>query len=228
MQTQMPAAILDEAWPTSRPRSPRVTRVKPSCSAIGPGSAPARQPRLRLRQLNEEELDAAAEALQALADAMASKISDADSWTTGAKVTSNRQSRNASARRCSRTRRSHRSLTASTAATTPPAPSDAHTSAEHRLDEALDDMEAHKQETPRDQRAVRRARRRVGRVRASMAQQGAAPSVRQDEAKWRGPRYWPVPRRRRQRRSTLNVPNRRRRCNAHFTGPNAPRTDFRL
>ncbi|GMF38881.1 unnamed protein product [Phytophthora lilii] len=50
---------------------------------IGPGSAPARQPRLRLRQLSDEERDEAADALQELADVMASKIADADSWATG-------------------------------------------------------------------------------------------------------------------------------------------------
>ncbi|POM76933.1 Reverse transcriptase, partial [Phytophthora palmivora] len=50
---------------------------------IGPGSAPARQPRLRLRQLNDDEHDAASAALQTFAETMASKIVDADSWSSG-------------------------------------------------------------------------------------------------------------------------------------------------
>ena len=50
---------------------------------IGPGSAPARQPRLRLRQLDDDEHDAAAAALQTFAENMASRIADADSWESG-------------------------------------------------------------------------------------------------------------------------------------------------
>ncbi|OWY94087.1 reverse transcriptase, partial [Phytophthora megakarya] len=46
---------------------------------IGP---PARHPRLRLRQLGDDEHDAAAGALQTMAEAMTSRITDADSWTS--------------------------------------------------------------------------------------------------------------------------------------------------
>lgn len=192
---------------------------------IGPGSAPERQPRLRLRHLSDEERDAAADALQELADTMASKIEDADSWTSGEGYISSiperirevlqpyatappqpGRSRRQQRRRPPRVTRNQR---------------------EHRLDEALDDMAATQQATPRDQRAVRRARRRVGRVRASMAQQELRHEFAKDESKCvakilktastetaaedEHPETCPID------AATLH---------AHFTGVNAPRTDF--
>ncbi|KAE9103981.1 hypothetical protein PF007_g14203 [Phytophthora fragariae] len=50
---------------------------------IGPASAPAKQPRLRLRQLPEDEFDKAAAAVTRVVAELASKIADVDDWTTG-------------------------------------------------------------------------------------------------------------------------------------------------
>ncbi|OWY92143.1 reverse transcriptase, partial [Phytophthora megakarya] len=50
---------------------------------IGPHSAPAKQPRLRLRHLTEDEFDPAASAVTRISTELASKIADVDDWATG-------------------------------------------------------------------------------------------------------------------------------------------------
>ncbi|CAI5733073.1 unnamed protein product [Peronospora farinosa] len=155
---------------------------------IGPGSAPARQPRLRLRQLTEEERDAAADALQTFADGMASRITDADCWATGEGYISAIPDRIREVLL--------QFSNAPPPASASPAPSTTQASSrrrrpprvtrsqrEHRLDEALDDLQTTQQASPADQRAVRKARRRVGRIRSSMAQQQLRRDFAQDEAK---------------------------------------------
>ncbi|KAG3048504.1 hypothetical protein PC122_g23817 [Phytophthora cactorum] len=191
---------------------------------IGPGSAPARQPRLRLRQLNEEELDAAAEALQALADAMASKISDADSWTTGEGYISAIPERIREALQPYATQPPQPGRPRQQRQRRPPRVT--RTQREHRLDEALDDMEATQQETPRDQRAVRRARRRVGRVRASMAQQELRQAFAKDEAKCVAKILAGASAEAAAEEHPEACPIDAATLHAHFTGTNAPRTDF--
>ncbi|EGZ16293.1 hypothetical protein PHYSODRAFT_334484, partial [Phytophthora sojae] len=139
---------------------------------IGPGTAPARQPRLRLRQLTEDEQEAAASALQTMAEELACKIEDADSWTSGdgyisaipaaqphPRPTLQQQQQRQRPPRVTRTQR------------------------EHRLDEALDEMAAVQQERPTSRSAVRRARRRVGRIRASMRQQQLRHDFARNESK---------------------------------------------
>ncbi|UIZ24765.1 hypothetical protein KXD40_006566 [Peronospora effusa] len=54
---------------------------------------------------------------------------------------------------------------------------------EHRLDEALDNLAAIQRSTPGDQRAMRKARRRAGRVRAAVVKQQLRQAFAQDEAK---------------------------------------------
>lgn len=154
---------------------------------IGPGSVPARQPRLRLRHLDEQEQDAAADAVQHFAEVMASRIADADSWVTGegyigaipdglrevllpfaCAPSTSAASRPASAQHRRRRRRPPRVT---------------QTQREARLDEALDDMSSIQRATPNDRRAIRKARRRVGRVRASMAQLELRRIFSKDEAK---------------------------------------------
>ncbi|CAI5709522.1 unnamed protein product [Peronospora farinosa] len=103
---------------------------------IGPGSDPEKQPRLRLRKLDDEEHDAAAAALQAFVERMASNIIDADNSRNSAP----------SRQRPPRVTRNQR---------------------EHRLDEALNNLAEVQRSTPGDRRAVRKARRRAGRVQAS-------------------------------------------------------------
>ncbi|KAG3037300.1 hypothetical protein PC121_g24098, partial [Phytophthora cactorum] len=187
-------------------------------------SAPARQPRLRLRQLNEEELDAAAEALQALADAMASKISDADSWTTGEGYISAIPERIREALQPYATQPPQPGRPRQQRQRRPPRVT--RTQREHRLDEALDDMEATQQETPRDQRAVRRARRRVGRVRASMAQQELRQAFAKDEAKCVAKILASASAEAAAEEHPEACPIDAATLHAHFTGTNAPRTDF--
>ncbi|CAH0482375.1 unnamed protein product [Peronospora belbahrii] len=125
---------------------------------IGPGSAPARQPRLRLRPLSEEEQETAADAFQAVVEGVASRIVDASSWGMGEGT-----ARDARRRRCP--------------------PRVTQYAREARLDEALDDMQANQGAAPADQRAVRKARRRFGRVRASMAQHTLRQEFSKDKAK---------------------------------------------
>ncbi|POM69987.1 Reverse transcriptase, partial [Phytophthora palmivora] len=118
--------------------------------------------------------------MQIVADDLASKIADADSWASGEGYISAIPERLREALQPFATR--------------PPQPGRHHhqqlrrpprvtrTQREHRLDEAMDDLQATQQVTPRDRRAVRRARRRVGRLRASMAQQELRQAFDKDES----------------------------------------------
>ncbi|KAK1935455.1 Retrovirus-related Pol polyprotein from type-2 retrotransposable element R2DM [Phytophthora citrophthora] len=149
---------------------------------IGPGSAPARQPRLRLRQLSDDEHDAASAALQTFAEAMASKIVDADSWASGEGYIGAIPDG---------IREVLRPYSSTLPVNSAPRPHQHHnrpprvtrTQREHRLDEALDDLSTVQRTAPTDQRAVRKARRRVGRVRTSMATQELRQAFAKDEAK---------------------------------------------
>ncbi|KAG2959253.1 hypothetical protein PC118_g23113, partial [Phytophthora cactorum] len=49
---------------------------------IGPDEVPARRPRLRLRQLSDEELEAAGDVVERLGAALSAKITDAEDWAT--------------------------------------------------------------------------------------------------------------------------------------------------
>ena len=152
---------------------------------IGPGSAPARQPRLRLRQLDDDEHDAAAAALQTFAENMASRIADADSWESGEGyigaipgrirelllpyvVVSNAPS-------------GPRSPASSRQRRRPPRVT--RTQREYRLDEALDNLADVQHSTPGDRRAIRKAQRRAGRVRAAVVKQQLRQEFARDEAK---------------------------------------------
>ena len=151
---------------------------------IGPGSSPARQPRLRLRPLTEAEHDTAAAAVQRFAEVMACKIVDADSWITGEGYIS------AIPDRLREVLLPYTVVSASYARprATPPRqrrrrpPRVTHTQREHRLDEALDDMQTTQRTNPGDRQAVQKARRRVGRIRASMAQLDLRRAFATDEA----------------------------------------------
>ena len=151
---------------------------------IGPGSAPARQPRLQLRHLTDDEHETAATALQVFADGMASRITDADSWITGEGYISAIPNtiRDILLPFCSTAAAAHPGGSAPSHRERRP-PRVTRTQREHRLDEALDDMQAVQSTTPADQRAVRRARRRVGRVRASMQQLELRRAFGKDESR---------------------------------------------
>lgn len=136
---------------------------------IRDGSAPRKQPRLRLRAMNDDDFDVAAAAVETMANALASKIADAGDWLTGEgyigaitdhlraalapfTVVQSNPLHHASSRpqhRPPRTTRHHR---------------------EHRLDEALDDLEAVQRATPSDQRVIQKGRRRVARIRSAVDQ----------------------------------------------------------
>ncbi|OWZ01203.1 reverse transcriptase, partial [Phytophthora megakarya] len=149
---------------------------------IGPASTPARQPRLRLRQLNDDEHNAAAAALQTLTETVASKIEDADSWASGEGYISSIPDR---------IREALQPFSTAPPSASRPRPAQhrrrpprvTRNQREHRLDEALDNMSAVQRAAPTDQRAIRTARRRVGRVRASMAKQELRQAFAKDEAK---------------------------------------------
>ncbi|GMF66974.1 unnamed protein product [Phytophthora fragariaefolia] len=49
---------------------------------LEPGAVPARRPRLRLRQLADEEMEAASEAVECLSAALSAKITNAEDWAT--------------------------------------------------------------------------------------------------------------------------------------------------
>ncbi|CAH0489596.1 unnamed protein product [Peronospora farinosa] len=152
---------------------------------IGPGSAPARQPRLRLRQLADDEHDAAAAALQTFAESMASRIADADSWATGEGYIG------AIPDRIRELLLPYAAVPAASAGPRPPSPDRrrrrpprvTRNQREHRLDEALDNLAAIQRSTPGDRRAMRKARRRAGRVRAAVVKQQLRQAFAQDEAK---------------------------------------------
>ena len=57
------------------------------------------------------------------------------------------------------------------------------TQREHRLDEALDNLADVQHSTPGDRRAIRKARRRAGRVRAAVVKQQLRQGFARDEAK---------------------------------------------
>ncbi|KAE8981362.1 hypothetical protein PR001_g24022, partial [Phytophthora rubi] len=136
---------------------------------IGPASAPAKQPRLCLRQLSEDEFDKAAAAVTRVAAELASKIADVDDWATGEGYI---------AAIPTRLREALQPFSVPPPRPAPPQPRPHHgqppprrrpprvtrDQLEHRQDEALDAMTT----APRDQRKVRKARRRVGRIRSAM------------------------------------------------------------
>ncbi|KAE9298339.1 hypothetical protein PF008_g23523 [Phytophthora fragariae] len=148
---------------------------------IGPDSTPVRQPRLRLRPLSDHDLETAAAVVERFAAEMACRVTDADSWATGEGYIGAIPDR----------LREVLQPFASTPPTTRPPqgqqrqrpPRVTRNQREHRLDEALDDLAATQQATPTDSRAMRRARRRVGRIRSSMTQQQLRQDFVRDEAK---------------------------------------------
>ncbi|OWY99629.1 reverse transcriptase [Phytophthora megakarya] len=192
---------------------------------IGPGSAPARQPRLRLRLRTDEEQDAAAAALQTMAEELACKVVDAESWASGEGYISAIPDR-------------IRAVLQPYSAT-PPAgsaqrphqhgyrpPRVTRTQREHRLDEALDDMHAVQRATPTDQRAVQRARRRVGRVRTSMAKQELRQTLAKDEAKCVERILKSLTAETAEDEHPETCPISASDLHDHFTGTNTPRINF--
>uniref|UniRef100_A0AAV1UBQ1 Uncharacterized protein n=1 Tax=Peronospora matthiolae TaxID=2874970 RepID=A0AAV1UBQ1_9STRA len=140
--------------------------------SIGSGPSPERHPRLRTRQLTEAKHDTTAAAVQLFAEVLARKIPYSVVQVTAVPPnhTKPRQQRRLPPR-VTRTQR------------------------EHRLDEALDDLQATQQAPPSDRKAARKARRRVGRVRASMDQLYLCRDFSKDEAKCVA-NIWTVPQRR--------------------------------
>uniref|UniRef100_H3GYD4 Reverse transcriptase domain-containing protein n=1 Tax=Phytophthora ramorum TaxID=164328 RepID=H3GYD4_PHYRM len=149
---------------------------------IGPGSAPARQPRLRLRQLTENEFDAASASLQTFAEEMACKIDDADSWASGEGYVSAIPDRLRELLQPYVTKPLPPGRRQSTQQQQRP-PRVTRNQREHRLDEALDEMETTQRATPSNRTATRRARRRVGRIRSSMKMQEMRQAFARDETK---------------------------------------------
>ncbi|OWZ04136.1 reverse transcriptase [Phytophthora megakarya] len=133
---------------------------------IGPGSAPARQPRLRLRLRTEDDHETAAVALQAMAEELACKIVDADSWTSGDGYISAIPGRIREVLRPYTTDPPQHQSSLQQQRQRPPRVT--RNQREHRLDEAIDDLEVTQRERPDDRTSIHRARRRVGRIRGSM------------------------------------------------------------
>ncbi|KAE9342997.1 hypothetical protein PR003_g9198 [Phytophthora rubi] len=118
---------------------------------IGQDSAPARQPRLRLRQLTDDEFNDAAAALETFAEDMASKIEDTDSWTSGEGYMG------AIPGRLRELLQPYAMQPPRSRPPAPPATPATRNQREHRLDEALDDLEVTQQATP-DNRTAEFAR----------------------------------------------------------------------
>lgn len=148
---------------------------------------PARQPRLRLKKLSDDEYDAAAEAVDTMARVWAVKISDAPDWAAaeGYIEAIPAQLRHVLRPYCMAAPSAPRPRPATPAprprpSTTPGPPARSQTrpqtrpprvtrhQREHRLDEALDDMAAVQRADPTNQTAIHRARRRVARIRTAL------------------------------------------------------------
>ncbi|RMX62684.1 hypothetical protein DD238_007976 [Peronospora effusa] len=194
------------------------------CAAmsVGPDAVPQRRPRLRLRKLDDAELEAASDMVERLAATLAAKITDAGGWEAAegyitalphalydrlqpytqqqqqqhqacpsrtvqqaprrqqqptpehrgghsvcpAQATQVAQAGNGRSRR---RRRSSGSANKRKQRTRPPRVT-CH-NREHRLDEALDDLREVGRNEPSNRKAVAKARRRVGRINSSIAQQ---------------------------------------------------------
>jgi len=223
------------------------------------GAIPAKQPRLRLRALGDGEFDAASDALANMANALATKIDDAESWESAEGYITAIPERIRDALRpysvvvppvaSSATRPpTARGPTLPPRSTAPPAAASARPSRsarrrerrararpprttrharEHRLDEALDDLDAVQHATPDDQRAIRNARRRVGRLRGAQAHA----DLRRDFA--RNERACVERILRAASPDATTSPSESAACpidgaalHAHFTATNTPRTRF--
>ncbi|KAE9045926.1 hypothetical protein PR001_g4764 [Phytophthora rubi] len=191
---------------------------------IGPDSTPVRQPRLRLRPLSDDDLETAAAAVERFAAEMACRITDADSWATGEGYIGAIPDR----------LREVLQPFASTPPTTRPPqgqqrqrpPRVTRNQREHRLDEALDDLAATQQATPTDSRAMRRARRRVGRIRSSMTQQQPRQDFVRDEAKCVARILRSASAESAAEEQHDTCPIGREELHRHFTGTSAVRTEF--
>jgi hypothetical protein len=127
---------------------------------------PARQPRLRLRRLTDEEYDAAAIAVEQMARSWACKIDDAPDWTTGEGYIEAIPSQLRAVLAPYSVRAATSRPQRPTAHTRPPRTT-CH-QREHRLDEAIDALTSTQRQDPTNQKRIYKARRRVARVRGSM------------------------------------------------------------
>ncbi|POM65164.1 LOW QUALITY PROTEIN: Reverse transcriptase, partial [Phytophthora palmivora] len=181
---------------------------------IGPDAVPQRRPRLRLRQLPDEEEDVVGAMVERLGASLAAKIADASDWETAeGYITAlphllydklrpysqdqrrpeprhqhehgerdgddHRRGQQDTVRRRRRRQRGRSGVAKRQRQRRPPRVTRHHR--EHRLDEALDDLHAVERASPSDRTAVRRARRRVGRVNSAITQQRLRSRFDKDE-----------------------------------------------
>ncbi|KAF1325661.1 reverse transcriptase, partial [Globisporangium splendens] len=134
---------------------------------------PARQPRLRLRQLSDEEFDAAAAAVEQMAQIWACRIDDAPDWDTGeGYIQALPTQLRAALQQYSVPPPVQPPARRTRAPPKPARPSrTAHDHREQRLDEALDDLAAVQQRAAPDRQQIKKARRRVARIRAALETQ---------------------------------------------------------
>ncbi|GAB9477398.1 reverse transcriptase, partial [Globisporangium polare] len=160
-------AMLDEAETAQRTDG----AVFPSYT-IGPDCVPQRRSRLQLRQLGDEEDEAARLAVDALAAKFADQIAEADDWDTGEGLLSALTSQlyMTLIPFCKRTARPRPPHTPSQ----PRRPRDHRprrvtlAPVHHALDQALDDLAAAQRAPQASQRTISKARRRAGRVRNAL------------------------------------------------------------
>ncbi|KAF1330412.1 reverse transcriptase, partial [Globisporangium splendens] len=123
-------------------------------------STPTRLPRLVLRQLSAEDLEAATEAVDKFATDLAMKIKDAQTWEIGEGYIS------ALAPELRRVLTPYsRQQSSETRADPQPHRTD---HLQTRLDEAIADMKSIQRVSPPERKAIEKSRRRVGRLRAAM------------------------------------------------------------
>ncbi|CAI5725966.1 unnamed protein product [Peronospora destructor] len=167
------------------------------CAAmcVGPEAVPQRRPHLRLRKLDDAEQEAVGALVERLATTLAAKISDDSDWEAAesyinalphalydrlqpyTQVSDNRDEdaecplQVNQHERCRSRRRRGRSggLKQCRRCTRPPRVTRHHR--EHRLDEALDELRAVGRSDLNNRKALAKARRRMGRIKFSIAQQ---------------------------------------------------------
>lgn len=140
---------------------------------IEPGTIPARRPRLKLRNLNEVEDDACRAKIERFANAMATKIDDCGDWETGeGYITAITMQMYDLLLEYATPVTKSIAMTKKTKKPPRPPPSRPPRLTEHhkdaRLDEALDALTAVQTTDPRNRARIKKARRRVGRIRSAL------------------------------------------------------------
>ncbi|KAE9293773.1 hypothetical protein PR003_g24423 [Phytophthora rubi] len=136
------------------------------------GAVPQRRPILRLRQLTTAEMEKAEAAVEAVASTLAVKISDTDDWTIGEGYLTAMSARLYEALLPYSDAAVDRDTNGSTSGRRSQRPPRTQaSSSQRRLDEALRRLEEQQRGAPDDRAAIKRARRKIGRIRTAIRRQ---------------------------------------------------------